>query len=328
MSKVLINILKISIAVGLIYWLVQDGKIDLSQLSLFLDQPKLLAVNILYWVVVAVGFGSLRWHSLLRGVGISIKYLKVALFTLIGFFFNTAMPGAVGGDIIKAIYIIRSEGKNQKTPTLLTILLDRVVGLTGLFTIAFIGVLLNTGLFENPLLQGMAYLTVGIFGALLLFFLAVFIPFGKNDLVAQLLSKNIPGFSIVKKVYDSFCEYRKAPLNLAMAWFLSVLIQGSAILYMWYIATLLGMTSAIEFGVFMSLIPLGVLTTALPLAPGGMGVGHVAFDRILSLVGIEGGANIFNIFFLGQMSLNLLGVFPYLLFKRPTSQEMTEQTSV
>jgi glycosyltransferase 2 family protein len=147
-------------------------------------------------------------------------------------------------------------------------------------------------------------------------------------LLAVLLSKPLPGFSILKKVYDSFCKYRDAPLNLALAWFLSVVIQGSAILYMWYIANLLGMTESIGLGVFMSLIPLGILTTALPLAPGGMGVGHVAFDRLLALVGIEGGANIFNIFFLGQMSLNLLGVVPYLLFKKPTDDEMAEQSVV
>jgi hypothetical protein len=57
------------------------------------------------------------------------------------------------------------------------------------------------------------------------------------------------------------------------------------------------------------------MTTALPLAPGGLGLGHVAFERLFTMVGLTGGANIFNVMVLGQLSLNLLGVIPYLLYR-------------
>jgi hypothetical protein len=58
------------------------------------------------------------------------------------------------------------------------------------------------------------------------------------------------------------------------------------------------------------------MTTALPLAPGGLGVGHVAFDKLFAMVGLQGGANVFNVMVLTQLALNLLGVFPYLLYRR------------
>lgn len=329
MKKILVNLLKISFAVGLIFWLVKEGKIDLSQIKLFFNSPKLILANISYWIIIAVFVGALRWSSLLKGVGIGIKYINVCIYTLIGFFFNTAMPGAVGGDIIKAIYVVRSHGKNRKTPTLLSILLDRVVGMAGLFTIAFIGVTYNWHLlYDNPILRSLAVATVAIFSAVLVFFLLVFFPIGKKDLLGQVFSLNFPGFSILNKIYLSFIEYRKNPKSLILAWLLSVLIQGAAILYMWFIADLLGVSSKIEFGIFASITPLGILTTAIPLAPGGMGVGHVAFDKILGLAGVAGGANIFNIFFLGQMSLNLLGVIPYLLFKKPTQEELEEELQI
>ena len=45
------------------------------------------------------------------------------------------MPGAVGGDIIKAFYVCR-ENSQRKTPVLLSILLDRIIGLLGLFVAA------------------------------------------------------------------------------------------------------------------------------------------------------------------------------------------------
>lgn len=310
-------------AFGLVYWLVKDGKIDFSQLRLFWQRPALLGVNVGYWLFVALALGALRWKTLMAGLLVQVKYLRVCLYTLIGFFFNAAMPGAVGGDIIKAIYIIRTDGKHKKTPTLLSILLDRVMGMFGLFTIAFVAVLFNyETLFSNPLLKSLGLATMALFTAIFIFFLSVFFPIGRNDLIARLFSLNVPGFSLLGNVYASLCRYRQNPGALILAWLISIAIQGSAILYMWFLCGLLGMSDQIEFSVFASITPLGILTTALPLAPGGMGIGHVAFDRILNFAGVSGGANIFNIFFLGQMSLNLLGLIPYLLFKKPTEEEL------
>jgi hypothetical protein len=69
------------------------------------------------------------------------------------------------------------------------------------------------------------------------------------------------------------------------------------------------------------------MTTALPLAPGGLGVGHYAFDRMFALVGWHGGANVFNVLVLGQLALNLLGFIPYLLHRAeiPAPNELREE---
>jgi len=329
MKKILINLTKLSVAFGLIYWLVKDGKIDFSQTSIFLNSPSLITMHICYWLFIGIGVGAYRWSALLSGLGIIVNYFKVVYFTLIGFFFNTAMPGAVGGDLIKAIYILRDSGGLKKTPVILSILLDRVMGLAGLFTLAFLGVVLNwTVLSVNPALAGMAYLVVGIYLAILIFFTLVFIPLGKADLFRQILSQRFIGFKFLLRVYLAFCEYRKSPRSICIALICSIVIQGFVIFFMWYIAGLLNLTQGISLGVFASIAPLGILTTALPLAPGGMGVGHVAFDKIFAIAGVEGGANIFNIFFLGQICLNLLGVIPYLFFKKPTSEEIEIEQAV
>jgi uncharacterized protein (TIRG00374 family) len=324
LKKVIFNFLKLGFAGSLVYWLVSEGKIDFSKAGIFLDKPTFTLSMFLYWVLIAAGLGSLRWSMLLKGVGVSLSYLKTVYYTLIGFFFNTAMPGAIGGDLIKAIYVLRGQTGVKKTPVLLTILLDRAVGMTGLFTLAFIGVILSRDiLFSKPALASMAIAVVGIFIALLVFFSLVFFPIGKEDLLKKILSRPVIGFGFFLKIYNAFCEYRKAPRLVFIAWICSIVLQGAVILLMWYTASILGLTANVEFGVFASVAPLGILTTTLPLAPGGMGVGHVAFDKIFSIVGIEGGANIFNIFFLAQMSLNLLGVIPYLLFKKPSEEELS-----
>jgi len=99
---------------------------------------------------------------------------------------------------------------------------------------------------------------------------------------------------------------------------------------MWVIADALNMNIE-SFGVFAAIIPLGVLATIVPLAPGGMGIGHVAFDQILSAINIDGGANLFNIYFLGQITLNLIGAIPYIILskkKKIKSAKTTEAGEV
>ncbi len=52
---------------------------------------------------------------------------------MIGLFFNATMPGSVGGDIVKGFYIIKDQHQGDKTPAMLTVLFDRIVGLMALF---------------------------------------------------------------------------------------------------------------------------------------------------------------------------------------------------
>ena len=59
-------------------------------------------------------------------------------------------------------------------------------------------------------------------------------------------------------------------------------------------------------------IPIGFITTAIPLTPAGMGIGHAIFDELFSYFGIANGASLFNIYFIIMVLINLQGFWPYL----------------
>ncbi len=65
-----------------------------------------------------------------------------------------------------------------------------------------------------------------------------------------------------------------------------------------------------------TVFPLGILTMILPISPAGLGVGHVAFERLFSMIGLHDGATVFNVYLIGQLAPCLLGVFPYLALRR------------
>ena len=53
------------------------------------------------------------------------------LLGFIGVVFNLVIPGAVGGDLIKAAYLVRMHIK--KTQAIASMVIDRIVGLLALF---------------------------------------------------------------------------------------------------------------------------------------------------------------------------------------------------
>ena len=73
--------------------------------------------------------------------------LRAALLLgFIGNVFNLVIPGAVGGDLIKAAYLVRMHVK--KTQAIASMVIDRIIGLLGLFTLATIAG--RPGLADGP----------------------------------------------------------------------------------------------------------------------------------------------------------------------------------
>ena len=68
-------------------------------------------------------------------------------------------------------------------------------------------------------------------------------------------------------------------------------------------------------------VPIGMIVTAIPLAPGGMGVGHVAFDKLFNFLSVSNGADLFNVFWITMMTINLLGLIPYLVLGKSKKKQ-------
>ena len=64
------------------------------------------------------------------------KFSATVLLGFIGMVFNLVIPGAVGGDLIKAAYLVRM--RIRKTQAIASMVIDRILGLLGLFILAAI----------------------------------------------------------------------------------------------------------------------------------------------------------------------------------------------
>ena len=75
-------------------------------------------------------------------------------------------------------------------------------------------------------------------------------------------------------------------------------------------------TTDLELSTLLSFIPLGFMLVAIPISPGGLGVGHMAFQTLFGFAGETNGANLFNIYFIVMMCMNFLGSIPWLILKK------------
>jgi uncharacterized membrane protein YbhN (UPF0104 family) len=307
---------KVLVAGALLFYLIENGTLDLSRLRIVFDRPEIFAIGAGYWLIAAVVLGSLRWKILLNGVDCFVPYPKILKFHLIGFFFNVALPGAVGGDLVKAVYVIRDTPGISKVNAMMSIIIDRVVGLASLFVLA--GIVFALYFSDIWAIEAAHSIVTASLIALLLgvtFFVAVLMPYppGK-DPFEKLFSLRLPGFALGAKVYGAMRLYQKKPYALLSGLFLSIAIQSLNLGQLWYLTGAM-MGQMPEFSRVAMVAPLGNLASALPISPGGFGVGHVAFERLYKLVGLTDGANIYNVFLLIGYGFNLLGIIPYLMHR-------------
>lgn len=328
-KKISVTALKVALVAALLWWMIRGGKLDFSQLSIFRDNPVFLCVSVVFWLCVPVALGSFRWWLLLRGAKVPVPWRRTAELQMVGMFFNTTMPGSVSGDLVKAVYVVRDQRGQKRTASALAIILDRVVGLMGLFSIAGIASLFFLrSVAGSPVLGSMAVAVSLCCLGMLVFLAIVFYPHrpGKDPFLRLLRSKPpviAPVFALVLKVYEALRAYRDHPKQLLGAWAASVAIQSAGVAYYWFTTIVLtGQTPPVpEFAI---VLPFGMIATVIPVAPGGLGVGHLAFEKLFALIGLAGGANVFNVITLGQLAMNLSGVIPYLFMRKKPGSSLDD----
>ncbi|MEP6671058.1 MAG: lysylphosphatidylglycerol synthase transmembrane domain-containing protein [Chthoniobacter sp.] len=135
MKKVLVTTLQIAVTVAILFVLFRDPhKRAEMATTLSNANPWWLFLGFAMYGVVEF-FAGWRWQILLRVQGITLSWFRIFSLLLIGVFFNFFIPGGTGGDVIKIFYLLK-ETPGKRTVALLSVLVDRLVGLIALAVFA------------------------------------------------------------------------------------------------------------------------------------------------------------------------------------------------
>ncbi len=249
-----------------------------------------------------------RWYLLVRVVDPRFTLGAAFLLGFIGNVFNLVIPGGVGGDLIKAAYLARMHIK--KTQAIASMVIDRIVGLLGLFTLASIagGVVWSTAPTDvRPLILA-AWVGTGL-GVLVL--AAIF---------ARVFTRLFPGLGqghsrlhlITTELKEMSTTYRR---RLDVVGFCGLMSMGNHslnVLAFYLVGRMLypAMTTTIAQHFLMA--PLTLFTIAVPLPFGALGLSEEVADRLFGLVNHPSGSLAMMGFRVLMYAGGLVGAIVYL----------------
>lgn len=258
--------------------------------------PAFIAATFLY--ISAQLISTLRWRLLLPGV---LGIRRLFSLYMIGSFFNTFLPGVIGGDAVKAFYLYQITGRNSLT--LASIFMDRYLGFVVLIAIGTTAFLFGYKYLQASDIEWLLPLVV------LSFIIASLLILGLR------LGKRI---KILSEFYDYFHAYRSQKGIILKALLLSVLVQLSGIFAVYILA--LGIGEQIPFLACLIYLPLIILFTTIPISISGLGVREGAFVLFLGIIGVkpEVATSISLAWFFSITTGSLLGLVEYLRYKKVT----------
>ncbi|MCM2350633.1 MAG: flippase-like domain-containing protein [Bacteriovoracaceae bacterium] len=310
-----INSLKILVAGALIYWLVSSGKLDFKLLLGLKDHPWAVIIAVILSIFNFI-LVSYRWETILRARSqVTIPIIGLLKITWIGQFFSSVLPGSVSGDLVKILYVQNFDKSFSKKFVFASILIDRVMGLSGLIllvglsSLLFSQHILGNAPLMKPLLNMNYILAVLVIASFATFFFC-------HHWIRHIL-KTLEGIALAKvfqKIISLWDDLVLIKSQMLKAIAMSLVIQFIGVLIFWsLIHPFVG--NNMDFVQALAFIPLGLMTLALPVAPSGLGVGHAIFQKLFEFSGIENGASLFNLYFVVTLAVNVCGVIPYVLTK-------------
>lgn len=240
--------------------------------------PWLFALGALCYFATVFIAGA-RWWWLLRVNGTDVSLGETLRFTWIGVFFNTVVPGATGGDLIKAIYIMK-RCPGHRVPVLVSVIVDRVLGLASLALLGAVVVLFALDRFSQ-----IALAIWGVIGGVgLLGVIALSRRLRQLVRLTWLLERLPHKVSHILKLIDqAIFFYRDHQRVIAASLLVGIVNHIVSVLSVVFIGHALGVGMP-SFEYFV-LIPVINILSVIPLGPNGWGVGEAAYKYLFSTFG-------------------------------------------
>lgn len=319
--RILFGALRLGIGVALLYVLATTGALDWAALGGLLEAWP-LTVAAVALIGTAIAATAWRLCILLRPRGFDLGLGASLRLTLIGTFFNVAMPGSSGGDLVRIYYASKgNEGRRAEIVTIL--LLDRFTGLVALLMYPVVLAPLYLSLLaDNPSLRAVVGMSAGLVAALVI---GIWVFLGKGtgrDRVIRLLAR-IPGGTLIRRAVGTLRSYGadKRPLWSALL----VSLGAHALGVMGFVLLARATVSpSLEWALFV-IVPIGLVVNTIPLTPGGLGVGEAAFAVLFGMAGLEGGPEVLISWRIVTILVGLAGFFFYLQGRRQfvSARELT-----
>lgn len=267
-----------------------------------------------------------RWHALIRAQQIPIPLLRTVQSAFVGLFFNVFLPGSLSGDLVKGYYVVRAV-PGHTAAAVSSIMFDRLVGLSGLITLATLALLAGSGgEWANALGTPIALGIIGVAGAVVMFYAALLGLSEERDPLLRMLRRLAARFEFlsgVLGVFEGVRVYHGKRLVVFAAILASMVVHGFLVISWVCFVRAMGI-EGIPVGALFVVVPIGMLVASIPIGPAGIGTGHAAFLAVFALLGSSRGADLFNLVLVYQFIQAAVGGLVYLSVRAEVVLETDE----
>lgn len=232
-----------------------------------------IGVYILAYLCVFV-----RWKVLLDAADLPTSIGRATRLSCIGLFFNNLVPGLTGGDLVKCYYIAK-ENSRRKTDAIITVIVDRVMGVVVLAAFSAAAVLTDIEKYWEIALSIYLFLAA-IMAAALVFYSSRL----RRIFFVDRIIDRLPFTDLIRKVDRSafLYRYRKRAILL------SVILTAGVHLFVILSLSILGQALGIECTLvtYAILVPIILIVSALPITPAGWGWGEMSFVAVFGFAGV------------------------------------------
>ncbi len=206
-----------------------------------------------------------RWLTLMRCRGMTVGYGQALRLTLVGQFFSVCLPGATGGDLVKAYYAAKGSGARARA--VMSVITDRVCGMIGLVVLVAI---IGLGSLDLPLVRAVtigAWVGLGGLTVLALLYTSSTL---RRILRLGALAERLPARQAWRSIDEAAVGYREHKTTIIVA------IGLSCVAHLCFVSATVaagrGVGLETPWLVLFVLIPIVLLLGAVPIMPSGLGV--------------------------------------------------------
>lgn len=235
-----------------------------------MDLRFLLLSIVLMGVLLLLGI--VRWQIILQVHGLNVPLRRTAQISLIGHFFNSFLLGSVGGDLLKAYYVAR-ETRHKKTEAVVTVVVDRIIGLFSMLILACAMLLPNSDLLAvlNPKLKPVIWLILAMTGGCAVFiFLSFWGGVSKGVPKARQWLRRLPKGDMLERSIEAFREFGRDKTFFLRVLPVSMLANVICILH--FLTLIWGFHETAPVLAIAAIVPIVTCISTLPITPSGLGV--------------------------------------------------------
>jgi glycosyltransferase 2 family protein len=235
----------------------------------------------------------LRWYILVRAVDLPFRLADAIRLGFIGFFFNTLMPGSVGGDAIKA-WFLAHEQTSRRTTAVATVIMDRVIAL---WALVWFVALLGSAFWLGGLIEGkgsdeckqVVTIALAIVGTTFAgWVILTLLPDSRAEVFAGRLAKLPKVGHAAAEFWRAAWVYHRRPKTvfgvLMFTWLGHI---GFILAFYCSMRTLCDDGPGQEPSLMQHflIVPIGMVIQAIPLFPGGAGIGELGYGLLYQWLG-------------------------------------------